>query len=229
MASLMLVNPRKRRSHKKATATHRKIRRNPAKAHKTRKVRRYARNPIGLHGSRRTHKRRKYHRNPIGGKMKGIFAPVVPAAISAVGAIGLDLGWSTIKEHLPESLKKGPAMYISKALGALAIGTLAGMVTKKETAALLSTGALTVVFHDAMKNQLSEMKKSDGTPLFSLDGNNSMDGLAEYLPQSVDGMGEYVPSMNGLGYEGAGVSFDDGDEMAGFGSMGEGNYSPFTL
>lgn len=222
MASLMLVNPRKRRSHKKA-ASHRKVRRNPAKAHKTRKVRRYARNPIGLHGARRTHKRRKYHRNPIGGKMKGIFAPVMPAAISAVGAIGLDLAWGVVSSKLPAGLGVGPVRHVAKAAGALALGALAAMVVKKDTANLLATGALTVVLHSAMKEGIQSV-----APNVQL-GEMSVDGLAEYLPQSVDGMGEYVPSMNGLGYEGAGVSFDDGDDMAGFGSMGEGNYSPFTL
>jgi len=222
MAQLMLVNPRKRRRKAKATTKRRTVARRRT-THKRRRT--YARNPIALNPSRRakrTH-RRKYRRNPIGmgrGKMKGLLAPLMPAAISATGAIGLDLAWGIIGSKLPANLGTGPIRHVAKAAGALALGALAGMIVKKDTANQLTIGALTVVLHSAMKETIQKTM-----PNVQLGESESgyMNGLAEYFTEpSMAGMGEYFtePAMNGVGYSGGGEYFYN--ELEG---MGENEFS----
>jgi len=219
MAQLMLVNPRKRRRKAKTTTK----RRTHARRRTTHKRRRYARNPIALNTTRRTRRthRRKYRRNPIAGrgKMKGLLAPLMPAAISATGAIGLDLAWGIIGSKLPSALSTGPVKHIAKAAGALALGALAGMVVKKDTANQLAIGALTVVLHTAMKETIQKT-----LPNVQLGENDfTMNGLAEYFPtDTMAGMGEYFPTdtMQGVGYYGGGEYFEDSLE-----GLGENEFS----
>lgn len=208
MAQLMLVNPRKRKTARKS----------PAKKSAAKRTtrRRYARNPIGLAAANPIRKRRKYRRNPIA--MKGLMAPIMPAAIAAGGAIGLDLAWGMIGSKLPAALSTGPVRHVAKAAGALALGALAGMVLKKETANNLAIGALTVVMHGAMRETMQKMLPNVALGEYE----SEMDGLAMYTGDGMNGMGEYV---EGLSYSGAGVSFDS--EMSGMGSMGQ--TSPFIL
>lgn len=184
----MLVNPRKRRKAKAKT-----------RVAKTTAKRRYARNPIAVANPK---KRRKYRRNPIA--MKGIMAPIMPAATAAAGAIGLDLAWGMIGSKLPASLSTGPVRHVVKAVGALGLGALAAMVLKKETANNLAVGALTVVMHGAMRETLQTMN-----PEMKLgEYGDEMDGFAMYVDQAGP-LNEYLP-MNGYG-----------EEIEGMGAMGE--------
>lgn len=194
MAQLMLVNPRKRKSAAKKAA------KRPASKSK---ARRYAKNPITLNAVK---KRRKYRRNPIGGGLKGITAPLMPAATAAVGAIGLDLAWGKIGGMLPDSLKSGPVRHVAKAAGALALGALAGMVLKKDTANNLAIGALTVVLHGAMRETIQSAMP--GVTLGEYDdGMNGIDGLAFYDESA----------LNGLGYSEDGFTDNGFDTMNGMG------------
>lgn len=235
MAELMLLNPLNPRKRRKAKAKSSPKRR--AVARRSTKKRRYARNPIGANPvrKRRSTTARKYRRNPIGGrrggKLGGMLAPLKPAAISAVGAIGLDLAWGVIGDKLPAGMGTGPIRHVAKAAGALLLGTLASMVTSKATGSQLSVGALTVVFHGAMKDAIST--NFPGVQLGEDVSNYGMNGLAEYFPmEGMEGMGEYESygmaggmgeyfgtdsGVAGVGYSGGGEYFDGGDLMG----MGE--------
>lgn len=229
MASLMLVNPRKRRKKAKAhkrrrnpiTVTTRKRRKHTRKA----KRRTYARNPISFsHVKRKS--RRKYRRNPIGGKfnLKGLFSPVVPAAVSAVGAIGLDLAWGVIGSKLPASLSTGPVAYAAKGLGAIALGALAGMVVKKDTANQLAIGALTVVLHGAMKEGINKFAPNVQLgDIAEYMPSDPLDGLAEYVTDA--GMSEYVTP--GIGYAGGGTYMAQDDSISDMDGVGA--VMPFSL
>jgi len=194
MASpLLLVNPRKRRKARKTTAKRRTTRRT---THKRRApVARRRHNPIRR---RRTAAHRVHHvrrrRNPARRKM-GFFSPIMPAAIAAVGAIGLDLVWGYAP--VPASWKAGTMGYAAKGVGALALGAVLGMFMKKSTAEALAAGALTVTIHGALK-----------------------DGISSSMPNIQ--MGEIMPA--GLGYMSPGVVVSDQPQMLtnqSTGAMGE--------
>lgn len=206
MASLMLVNPRRRKKATRSTTR----RRRKTTARKSPARRTYRRNPIRATRRRST---RRYRRNPI--KAKGLLAPLMPAAVSATGAIGLDLAWGMIGSKLPMGMGTGPMKYVAKAAGALALGSLAAMVTKKDTANQMAVGALTVVLHGAMKDTIQ--KTLPNVQLGEADF-SYMDGIGEYM--SLNGMGEYMSEdMAGIGYSGGGEFFaeDDMTEMDGLG------------
>lgn len=196
MAQLMLVNPRKRKSAAKKAA------KRPATKRKS--PRRYAKNPITLNAVK---KRRKYRRNPIGGGrgLKGITAPIMPAATAAVGAIGLDLAWAKLGGMLPESMQVGPIRHVAKAAGALALGALAGMVLKKDTANNLAIGALTVVLHGAMRETIQTAMP------------NVQLGEYDNAFAGVDGLAIYSPELDGLGYSEDGYTDNGFDSMNGVG------------
>jgi len=182
MPELLMVNPRKRKrkSSKRKSAKRRKsttvtVRTNPRK--RRRKVSAY----------------RKRRGNPAG---RGIVKnQLIPAATAAGGALALDLIWGYAP--IPENLKMGPLKHLVKGAGAIGLGMLAGMVTNKSTAQALSTGALTVVMHSAMRDTVTRF-----APAIQ---------LGEYLDD--DGMGEYLAEYledDGMGYAGAGyVTGDD--------------------
>lgn len=208
MASLMLINPRKRRKTKRtharrrkshSTASHNPVHRKRRVSHKrrTHAKRRYATNPIGLHHSKRRTHRKHYRRNPIGGKMRGILGPVKMAAVASVGAIGLDLAWGVIGSKLPASMASGPIRHVAKGIGALALAAIAGMVVKKETANTLGVGALTVVFRDAMRDGISS--QFPNVQLGDVGEYYSAQGVGEYYPEGVHGLGEYDFGVSGLG------------------------------
>jgi len=169
MAQLMLVNPRKRRKTKRR-------RKNPVAANPRRRRTRV---------STRTVRHRRRRRNPI--SRRGIMGQIMPAATAAFGALGLDMIWGYAP--IPDSLKTGPMRYVAKAAGAVALGMLAGMVTKKSTADQMSMGALTVVLHSAMR-----------------------DGMSSYMPNIA--LGEYMGPQESLGYWGSGYNPDYASGMS---------------
>lgn len=185
MAEMLLVNPRKRK-RRKTTKRKAVARRRPATRRRVSTTRRRRRNPIRRRG------------------IQGILNnTVMPAAIAGVGAVGLDVVWNYAP--VPEALKAGPMRYLAKAAGAIGLGYVAGMVTKKSTADQLAAGAMTVVMYQAMK-----------------------DGMARFAPGVQ--MGEYMSGYDNemLGYYGSGLN--PGYESGG-GEMGEymSAYGPSSL
>lgn len=144
MPELLLINPR--RKHKRKKSSHRRKRHMTAKqamyfgGTKRRRHRKAAKNPI--HHKRRRH--RRAHKNPIFsrrrrsggggvGKMlsvKGMTSMLMPAAIGAAGALGVDLVWGFIP--LPAQLKTGAFAPLAKIAGAVGVGAVTGMIMKNK-------------------------------------------------------------------------------------------------
>lgn len=195
MAEMLLVNPRKRRR--------RKTTRKPVTRRRTYKRR------VSTSAARKTRRRR----NPIRRKGVGgmIQSTIMPAALAGAGAVGLDVIWGYLP--VPDQLKTGPMRYVAKAAGAIGLGMLAAMVTKKSTADQLASGAMTVVMYQAMK-----------------------DGMTRFAPNIP--MGEYLSEYDSMGYYGSGMNpgemgeymslTDQSGAGSGFG-LGANDYETLTL
>ena len=185
MAELMLVNPRKRRRRTRRKTVARK-------------------RPTTRRISTRTIRRTRRRRNPI--RRKGLMGivntTILPSATAAAGAIGLDVIWGMAP--IPDQFKTGPFRHVAKAAGAIGLGMLAEMVVKKATADLVTTGALTVVIHNAMK-----------------------DGLARFAPNLA--LGEYLSGYDQMSYYGSGVNPAIGEYLSpdsGI-NLNQGDYTEF--
>jgi hypothetical protein len=210
MAELMLINPRKRRKHKAKKS----VRKNPQKRRTMtalqrkyfgkRKHKRVATVAKKSTKRRRRYavtasKRRKYRRNPGRGlgkfSMQG-FAKntLMPSAIGAAGALGLDILIGFLP--LPANLKTGPMRSVVRIAGAVALGIVAGMVVKKETAANIAAGAVTVTLYDVLKGAVQT-----AMPTLQL---GETDIFTEYPSLAYAGAGETV---NGMGM------YETGDDM----------------
>jgi len=156
MAEMLLINPRKRRSARKATAKRRVVRRrNPVTAlAKAPKRRRH--NPIGLGRVGRVVRRR---RNPIGGvSSSAIMNTLKTAAIGGAGAVAVDFLMGQVQTYLPASLKpvSGKAVSGYDAVK-LAVTLAAGELLNKPTKGMsrkLAAGALTVQMSDLIRGFL---------------------------------------------------------------------------
>lgn len=146
MSQLMLVNPSKRRTRRR--------RKTSAKRKSTTiTVRSNPRRRRAVSRRRRTYRMR---RNPIGGRfnlMRTIQESVIPAATAAGGALALDVVWGMIP--VPETLKTGPLRHVVKGAGAIGLGAVAGMIVSKKTASQFTSGALTVVTYNALREMVT--------------------------------------------------------------------------
>lgn len=151
----LAANPRRRRRRNPIA-----LAANPRRPHKRR--RRVAK--IGWSASRGYYRRRRnpratrrrYRRNPAGmGSIKnmlsvrGLTNTLVPAAIGGAGALGVDLALSYVP--LPEWFQTQTGKLVARVAGAIGLGVVAGMVTNRRTAALITSGALTVTAYGAIK------------------------------------------------------------------------------
>lgn len=185
MASLMLVNPKKRRKSK--------ARRKSSSRSKTRTVVKYR-------SRKRSVKRRR--RNPIRSKalMNTATNALKDGAAGSLGAIAGTLAASYLP--IPEQYKTGPMGAVIQALIGIGVGVAVGKVAKnKKLGADMARGSVAVALHDTFKGLISQ-----AVPQLNLKGfdDDGLLGMDEYV------MNEYVgPSagvLNGMGYAGAGTS-----------------------
>lgn len=85
---------------------------------------------------------------------------VAPAAIGAVGALGIDLAWGYLP--IPAQLKSGPLAPITRAAAAVGMGLLAGQLVSKKFGREVMLGAMTVTAFDLAKGFL---KNNTALPL----------------------------------------------------------------
>lgn len=205
MSQLLLINPRKRRATAKRGKGGRFVKAKRASNPAPRKRRSKRRtNPVATVTKRtrrmtRKAPRRARRRNPIAGigsVGNTLNAMVMPSVTGAAGALGLDIimGFAPI----PMAMKVGAMRHLTKGVGAVALGLLAGMVVNKSTANKMAVGALTVTFHDFAREQVRRMFPS--MP------------MGEYV-DGLEGLGYYSPGMN------AGMLSDDSQGMNGFDGM----------
>jgi hypothetical protein len=171
MATLMLVNPRKRRASKKrrapAARRARRTRRANPVAVSTVKRRSYRRarpgrarrmNPMG-----RTHRRIRRRRNPVSMRsLNGgsIMRMIKDAAVGGAGAIGMDLIMSKVNGMLPPSLQPSATGIGANDAVRVALTVLLGKFLSKATRGLsekMAAGALTVQAATLMRPMLAKV------------------------------------------------------------------------
>lgn len=225
MAELLLVNPRKRKKRRKMSALQRKYfgKRKGSSGVKRRRRRR----TTSVFAARRTNpRRRRSHgvshyrsrrrRNPSlrGLNLKGITGSIVPTIkaglLGAAGALGNDLLFGYTKSYLPASVQTGVQRHAVKALYAVLVGVL-GNVVMRGKGRDLANGAMTVVLHDALKEQLMTAVPSlplgdyfSFAPAIGYDYEPALPlstGIGQYMTGGNSGMGEYIdPTMNYSAY-----------------------------
>jgi hypothetical protein len=197
MAELLLVNPSKRKGHKRrkgrmpaALAAYWASRGRARKSNPRGGKRRRRRNP----SLRAIHRRR---RNPSLRSMipstASIMGTLKSGFTGSIGAIGNDLlmGQVLNASITPTFLKTGLGATLTRALGALLIGVVGGIAWRGHGREL-GDGAMTVTLHDALKAQLSSL----------LPASLPLSGLGEYLtfaPTVGYSSGGYNPQLSGLG------------------------------
>jgi hypothetical protein len=192
MSQLLLINPRRKRRHSKRRARAR----NPKRRHVARSVTRrtYRRRARAVNPRRRRHHVARF-RNPVrrrrvsrrGGRgfsVKGLTSSIMPAAVGAVGAVGLDVAYGYLGGFLPASVSGN--VYLSAAVklaGAYGLGVLAGKVMGQEKGRAVTLGAMTVVSYGIIKSLVAQFAPN-------------VPGLHGY-PDGFQGMGAYMPNLSG--------------------------------
>ena len=193
MSHLMLINPRRKRRAKKTRARSHKRRARVVsmRVNPRRKHRRAARRTVGRRSIRLTRPhlfpRRPPRRAGRATTFKGFMTgTLVPSAIGAGGALGLDLVMGYVP--LPAMLTTGMLRPVTRLAGAALIGWVASMVASRQTAANVTAGAVTVVLYDTFKGWLKT-----AAPTLPLSGMGSIGWVNPGMP-----VGEYVgiPNMN---------------------------------
>ena len=160
---VLLINPRRRRRK----TTRRRRRRNPngrnntaasqvmARRGLTRRVNQ--RRTVAGRYSRRPTRRIRRRSNPNGRRMtmQGVVNNVViPAAQAGAGALALDILWGYVP--VPLEWKTGNLRHVVKGGGAIVLGMLAQQFLGAQIGKNIALGALTVTFHDAMRDMVAQ-------------------------------------------------------------------------
>lgn len=219
MAEVLLVgNPRKRRKRRKMSALQRKYfgkRKTRARRRRARKSTAVAKiNPVRRRRRRSSAvavRRVRRKRNPSPRAMLGQIVPTVQAgAIGAGGGLANDLLYGLVKARLPVAMQTGVGRHAVKVLGAVLVGMLGNFVLKGKGAAL-ANGAMTVVLHEALKEQLA--KAVPALPLGEYDELSYIDAASVLSGDDDDGVGEYLAAAAGGGMgeymQGVGDATDD--------------------
>lgn len=93
--------------------------------------------------------RRRYSASTLPGFINGT---LLPAAVGAAGAVGVDLAWQYLP--LPAALKEGPAAYATRIGLSIALGYAAGMIGGRQFGEQVAGGALVVTMADLAKGYL---------------------------------------------------------------------------
>lgn len=199
---LLLINPRRRRRRAKS---HKRARRHVARRHHTRRRRAHtfvAKRRRHVHRNPR-HVRRRRHRNPVA--VAGMNGLLMPVAIGAVGAVGIDILWGYLQSYFGTLFSASPILNVlAKAGVAVAAGYGAGKLVGRQKGRYIMAGALTVYGYELVE---SLVKQFAPTLPFAGGMGAYMKGLgstnynpAPYLGGPMGRVGAYVPdSLNGLG------------------------------
>lgn len=215
MSEMLLVNPVGRRRRRKGPRRFTALQRSygfgmRGRRRSRRRVTRMARNPVStitlparrrsrrrrVSFGRRRHRRSSYRRNPLslgGMNMSGFLSDtLLPAAIGAAGALGIDMAWGYLP--LPAELSSGTFAPVIRIGAAIGLGYLVGMVAGKRFGQEAMAGAITVTLYDLVKGY---MANAGGTS----SGTGAYVGYYGSAP-SVGGLGVYVGT--GLEHQGGG-------------------------
>lgn len=205
---LLLINPRRRR---RKTTRHR--RRNPngraraarrtvaratsARTGLTRRANPVRRRPSYRRRPTRRRITRRYARNPARMTMRGVMnSTVIPAFQAGAGALALDILWGYVP--VPIEWKTGNLRHVVKGGGAIVLGMLAQQFLGARIGNNIALGALTVTFHDAMRDMVAQF-----APQIPLGWVSPAVNAGNYGgPQTYNypGGDPMLQGMNGLGY-----------------------------
>lgn len=162
---VLLINPRKPRRRRRPV---RRRRRNPNGNQNAarRAAARWTGSRPGL--TRRANPRRRpirgrrsglrrYRRNPNGGRMtmrSVMNNVVVPAFQAGAGALALDIIWGYVP--VPLEWKTGNLRHVVKGGGAIVLGMVAQQMLGAQMGRNIAMGALTVTFHDALRDMVAQ-------------------------------------------------------------------------
>jgi hypothetical protein len=223
MQELLLVNPRRRkrragtrrrRGARRMTAKQLKYfgpRSNPRRRRRRSGGRRrhmsvgVARNPIRRHRRRRSYGLR---RNPSSIRR---FSPrsfmndtLMPSAIGAMGALGVDIAMVYAAPYLPAMLTTGFGASIARLGGAVGVGMLASKTMGKRYGDQVTAGAVTVTLYSLIKSQIVSMGLVPGlsgmgwiSPAWQV--GTGMHGMGTYVEGMSAYDGGYGGALNGLG------------------------------
>lgn len=168
MGQLLLVNPKRRKARKgprKLSAAQRAA--GFGGGGKRRKRARRSRASLHVNPKRRKssgRRRRRLHRNPrraaaggrgMIGQAKSLLAGnLMPAALGAAGALGVDIAWAFAP--VPAAIKSGPAAPLVKILGAVGLGMLVSKFANRRFGQAMVAGYLTVTAYDMAKKLVAK-------------------------------------------------------------------------
>lgn len=172
MATIALVNPRRakrRRSRRKMTAKQlkyfgrrkhkRRSRRVAVAATPRRRRRHHSRRTRSVARRARRHVRRFARHTGGGMSLRGmnfnsfLKGTLVPSAVGAAGALGVDLALGYLTPYLPATLTTAPFLPLTKIAAAVGLGMLAQGVTKdRNIGEHVMAGAITVVAYSYLKS-----------------------------------------------------------------------------
>jgi len=199
MQTLALVNPRRRRK-----ASRRKMTAKQAKFFGGGKRRRKSARAAATAPARRRRRRgsvRRFLRSTRGGGIspRGINVAqfmrgtLIPSAVGAAGALGVDLLLGYATPYLPASVTTGPMVPLTKIAAAVGLGLLAQMATKdRSISEQVTAGAITVVAYDYIRN----MAKAQFPTLPLSEYVSGMGYAGPALAYPDRGMGVYVGPSN---------------------------------
>lgn len=185
MSQLMLINPRRRKTRRKA------ISRRAATPLRKRTKRSKRRAAVGyVVGSgpirRRKLNPRRLRRNPKLSISSIQKTAIMPAAIGGVGALALDVAFGALP--IPTSFKTGAIGSLAKLAGAVVLGKIAGKALGSKVGEAVTVGAVTIQAYNLVKG--FAQKSMPSLP------------MGEYLS------GDFPPYSN-LGYVNAAVNAGD--------------------
>jgi hypothetical protein len=129
---------------------------------------------------------------------------LIPSAVGAAGAIGVDIVLGYLGPNLPAALQTGIAVPLTRIAGAVGLGMAAATVTgKRAIGEQVMAGAITVVLYNYAKNMVK----------------------AQFPSLPLSGMGEYV---SGFGYAGPALAYPDMSRGMGMYVANQPRMSPAT-
>jgi hypothetical protein len=215
MPEMLLVNPRrKRRRARKMTAEQRRYfgkghgritraRRNPKR--RRRHAALAVSTPVRRSHRRRSIRKARRHISRNVASFRG-FSPrgfltnsLMPAAIGAGGALGVDLALGYFGSYLPATLQTGLPNAAVKLAGAIGIGMLAGAVAGKRVGEQAMAGAIVVTLYSVIKSQLISVM-----PALPLHGYSGIGWVSPAM--QIGNVGSYVGSDRAYGMPHVGMS-----------------------
>lgn len=146
-------------------------------------------------------------RNPINTTLNVLQQSLHGAAWGAAGAVGVDAIAAALP--LPDNLKTGYLKFLTKGVLSGLVGTAAGYVVNRNSAASMAAGGLTVALHGALSQFVSENVPSLNLGYYSAslpaDKTHALGYYTDAVPaavspgQNVVGMGAYVNGRNSHG------------------------------